>query len=152
MRLAIGTEFYIFSFNSSTSERDSLKCHLELSVPSSLYGFVVFIEEMSLQSSAAGCTSDFVQFGRDILFVTTHLSEKFCGVVDLPVSKEVNGVRNFAFPGSTLQTRIYTEDSDREMDIWISVNSPEDDLEQKTLTLVVTCTRKDSQYQKFGYR
>ena len=46
VRLAIGTEVHIFNFNSSTSERNNLKCHLELSVPSSLFGFVVFIEEM----------------------------------------------------------------------------------------------------------
>ena len=142
IKLAIGTEVHIFSFNSSTSERNSLKCHLELSVPSSLYGFVVFIEEMSLQSSAAGCTTDFVQFGRDILFVTTHLSQKFCGVVSLPVSKEVNGVRKFEFPGSMLKTRIYTEDADREMDIWIKINSPGDGQEEKTLTMVVTHSRR----------
>ena len=89
--------------------------------------------------------------------MTTHLSQKFCGVVKLPVAKEVNGVTKFAFPGSTLKTRSYTEDSDREMDIWISINSHEDGQEEKTLTLVVTpfkktCKRKDSQYQKCGYR
>ena len=50
------------------------KCHLELYLPSSSYGFSVFIEEMSLSgSSLSGCNEDYVQFGRDILFVTTHL-------------------------------------------------------------------------------
>ena len=67
VRSAIETEVPIFNFNLSTSERETLKCHLELSVPSSLYGFVVFIEEMSLESSVVGCQTDFVQFGRDIL-------------------------------------------------------------------------------------
>jgi hypothetical protein len=157
VRLAIGAEVHIFNFNLSTSERDNLKCHLELSVPSSLYGFVVFTEEMSLGSSVVGCKTDFVQFGRDILFVTTHLSKRFCGVVNLPVSKEVNGVRKFAFPGSTLKNRIYTEYSDREMDIWISINRPDDDQDEKTLTLVVTpfkktCKTHDSLYKKCGYR
>ena len=89
--------------------------------------------------------------------MTTHLSQKFCGVVSLPVSKEVNGVRKFEFPGSMLKTRIYTEDTDREMDIWIKINSPGDGQDEKTLTMVVTpfkktCKRKDSQYQKCGTR
>jgi hypothetical protein len=156
VRLAIGTKVHVFRFNASTSERENLRCHLELSVPSSLYGFVLFIEQMSLQRSVVGCHNDFVKFGRDILFVTTHLSQKFCGVVNLPVSKEVNGVRKFAFPGSTLKTRIFAEDSDREMDIWININSPGDG-QEKTLTMVVTpfkktCKRQDSQYQNCGYR
>ena len=147
----------MFSFNSSYSESQELKCHLELSVPSSLYGFSVFIEEMSLAGSVrSGCHQDFVQFGRDILFVTTHLSQKYCGDIELPVSTEVNGVTKFEFPSSPLDTRIYTENSDREMDIWIHVNS-DGSQEDKTLTLVVTpfkktCKRKDNQYQKCGYR
>ena len=157
VRLSIGSEVHIFSFNSSSGQ-ESLRCHLELSVPSSLYGFAVFIEEMSLAGSMqSGCNTDFVQFGRDILFVTTHLSQKFCGLVNLPVSEEVNGVTKFTFPGSTLNTRTYIEDSDREMDIWIHVSSPGDDLEEKTLSLVVTpvkktCKRKDRNYKECGYR
>ena len=65
----------VFTFNSSLLlPRQSFKCHLELYLPSSSYGFSVFIEEMSLTgSSMSGCSSDYVQFGRDILFVTTHL-------------------------------------------------------------------------------
>jgi hypothetical protein len=85
-----------------------------------------------------------------VRLVLSSLSQKFCGVVSLPVSKEVNGVRNFAFPGSMLNPRIYTEDFDR-------INSAGDDQDDKTLTLVVTpfkktCKRKDNQYQKCGYR
>ena len=152
----MGSKVHIFSFNSSSSEQNKLKCHLELSVPSSLYGFTVFIEEMSLDSSVkSGCKTDFLQFGRDILFVTTHLSQKYCGVVDLPESIEVNGVTKFMFPDSKLRSRIYTEDSDREMDIWILVSGPREDLEEKTLSLVVTpflktCKKADSHYQKCG--
>ena len=116
------------------------------------------MEEISIDGSAeAGCKTDFIQFGRDILFVTTHLSQKFCGVLDSPVSTEVNGVTKLSFPGSILNTRTYVEDSDREMDIWIHVNSPHQDLEEKTITLVVTpflktCKRTDRQYQKCGDR
>ena len=88
--------------------------------------------------------------------MTTHLSPKNCGDIELPVSTEVNGVKKFEFPGSPLEKRIYTENSDREMDIWIHVNS-DGGQEDKTLTLVVTpykktCKRKDDQYQKYGYR
>ena len=67
----------VFTFNSSLlsgSGGREFKCHLELYLPSSSYGFSVFIEEMSLSgSSLSGCNEDYVQFGRDILFVTTHL-------------------------------------------------------------------------------
>ena len=103
----------------------------------------------------SGCHTDFVQFGRDILFVTTHLSHKFCGLVKLPVPEEVNGVTKFKFPGS-MKTRTYIEDSDREMDIWININSADKDKE-KTLSLVVTpvkknCKGKDRNYKQCGYR
>ena len=65
----------VFTFNSSLLEDDNkFKCHLELYLPSSSYGFSVFIEEMSLSGSIVSeCKQDYVQFGRDILFVTTHL-------------------------------------------------------------------------------
>ena len=57
-------------------------CHLELFLPSSLYGFSIFIEEMSLGGSqGGGCRRDYLQFGRDILFLTTHKSRKYCGQV-----------------------------------------------------------------------
>ena len=156
MRLAIGSEVHIFSFNSSSSDLQILRCHLELSVPSSLFGIAVFIEEMSLDGSAhSGCKTDFIQFGRDILFVTTHLSQKFCGVVDPPVSTKVNGVTKLSFPGSIPKTRTYREDSDSEMDIWVHVSSPHEEQEEKSLTLVVTpymktCRRTDRQYQECG--
>ena len=157
MRLAIGSEVHIFSFNSSSSDLQTLKCHLELSVPSSLFGIAVFIEEMSLDGSAhSGCKIDFIQFGRDILFVTTHLSQRYCGAVEATAAQEVDGVTSLAFPGSVLE-RSYQEDSDREMDIWIHINSPDNNLEEKTLTVMVTpylktCTRRDTHYKKCGGR
>ena len=42
------------------------------------YGLSVFVEEMELGS----CEEDFVQFGRDILFVTTHLSRYCCNYLE----------------------------------------------------------------------
>ena len=122
MRIALGTRVHVFSFNSSDSNLQSLKCHLELSVPSSLFGFSVFLEEMSLAGSVQSrCPHDFVQFGRDILFVTTHMSSKYCGDIEIPVTTEVAGITTLELPASPLASRIYREDSDREMDIWIHV-------------------------------
>ena len=33
----------------------------------------VFAQEMELSGSYQNCTEDFLQFGRDVLFITTHL-------------------------------------------------------------------------------
>jgi len=145
----------VFTFNSSFVLADSFKCHLELYLPSSSYGFSVFIEEMTLSgSSLSGCSEDYLQFGRDILFVTTHLSNKYCGDVELPVPRKQNGVVRFEFPFTPLARRIYNEEEDKEMDIWMNINTR--DLKEnmhKTLTLVVTpfkksCATRDSLYQQ----
>jgi hypothetical protein len=77
VRSSLGTEVNVFTFNSSSGllpgGRAVFSCHLELFLPSSLYGFSVFIEEMSLgPHSTGGCRRDYLQFGRDILFLTTH--------------------------------------------------------------------------------
>ena len=145
----------VFTFNSSFVQGNSFKCHLELYLPSSSYGFSVFIEEMALSgSSMSGCSEDYLQFGRDILFVTTHLSKKYCGEVEIPVPRTQNGVVRFEFPFTPLARRIYNEEEDREMDIWMNINTK--NVEQnlyKTLTLVVTpfkksCASRDSLYQQ----
>jgi len=156
VRIALGTRVHVFSFNSSDSNLQSLKCHLELSVPSSLFGFSVFLEEMSLAGSVqSGCPHDFVQFGRDILFVTTHMSSKYCGDIETPLTTDIAGVTNIHFPVTPLASRIYREDSDREMDIWIHVTK--EDQVEKILSLVVTpvmknCKGKDRDYKQCGYR
>ena len=76
--------------------KHDLNCHLELETlkgglsgirRSSKYGFLVYIDEMELDgdskhamtSTYDKCPDDYVQFGRDALFVTTNLSQKFCG-------------------------------------------------------------------------
>ena len=156
MRIALGTRVHVFSFNSSDSNLQTLKCHLELSVPSSLFGFSVFLEEMSLAGSVqSGCPHDFVQFGRDILFVTTHMSSKYCGDIETPLTTDIAGVTNIHFPVTPLASRIYREDSDREMDIWIHVTK--EDQVEKILSLVVTpvmknCKGKGRDYKQCGYR
>ena len=145
----------VFTFNSSFALGNSFKCHLELYLPSSSYGFSVFIEEMTLSGSTmSGCSEDYLQFGRDILFVTTHLSRKYCGDVELPVPRSKNGVVRFEFPFTPLARRIYNEEEDKEMDIWININTRDlEENQHKTLTLVVTpfkmsCATRDSLYQQ----
>jgi len=155
----------VFTFNSSLLMEDTsggvgdkFKCHLELYLPSSSYGFSVFIEEMSLSGSIVSeCKQDYVQFGRDILFVTTHLSPRYCGDVELPVPRSKNGVMSFDFPFTPLARRIYNEEEDKEMDIWINIDTTntntDSDRIPKTLTLVVTpfkksCATRDSLYQQ----
>lgn len=44
-------------------------------------GFFVYFDSMSL-SDEAECEDDYVQFGRDILFITSHRSNKYCGNIE----------------------------------------------------------------------
>ena len=147
MRLLVGRKAHVFSFNSSDSKLNGLKCHLELAVPSSSFGFSVFLEEMSLSGSVeTGCTKDFVQFGRDILFVTTHMSSKYCGKIELPIHNKA---------GTPLHSRIYHEQEDREMDIWMHITR--ENQENKIVNMVVTpfmktCKEEDRDYKQCGYR
>ena len=111
VRTSLGTEVNVFTFNSSwpglEPSRRTLSCHLELYLPSSLYGFSVFIEEMSLGGAqGGGCRRDSLQFGRDILFLTTHKSDKYCGRVEPPVAvSKQGGHSSFDFPGTPLVNR-----------------------------------------------
>ena len=55
------------------------------------------------------------------------------------MARKNNGVVSFDFPFTPLARRIYNEEEDREMDIWININTEKlEDIGQKTLTLVVT--------------
>ena len=53
----------IFTFNSSTNIR--LRCHLELHLFATDFGFSVFTEALMLDNTPA-CETDFVQFGRQV--------------------------------------------------------------------------------------
>ena len=69
----------------------------------------------------------------------SSLSQKYCGEVELPVARKNNGVVSFDFPFTPLARRIYNEEQDKEMDIWININTQRlEDIEHKTFTLVVT--------------
>ena len=58
-------------------------------------------QEMKLGS----CDEDFVQFGRDILFVTTHLSKRYCGHYERPSFASQDGVRTASLPSHTVEHR-----------------------------------------------
>lgn len=160
VRSNIGTEVNVFTFNSSTLPGlapSVFSCHLELVLPSTLYGFSVFIEEMSLGGSQGGvCRRDYLQFGRDILFLTTHKSRKYCGEVEPPVSTvREEGVTSFQFPTTPLANRIYSEEDDMEMDVWLQIELSEP-VPDKSLTLVVTpfkksCASRDLLYRQCRY-
>ena len=67
-------------------------------------------------------------------------SPRYCGDVELPVPRSKNGVMSFDFPFTPLARRIYNEEEDKEMDIWINIDTSNIDSDRipKTLTLVVT--------------
>jgi hypothetical protein len=93
---------------------------------------------------------DYVQFGRDVLFVTNFQSQKYCGLRpkrDL-IRKDENEAAEIGKP------RLYVEENDREMDIWLTVKMSEDSEEwrPRNLTLVVTvfkpgCGSKDNYFR-----
>ena len=143
----------MFSFSLFTC-RSVFSCHLELFLPSSLYGFSIFIEEMSLGGSqGGGCRRDYLQFGRDILFLTTHKSRKYCGQVEPPVSTQrKEGVTGFTFPLTPLANRIYSEEDDMEMDVWLQIDLANARAEGKSLTLVVTPFKKSCASRDLLYR
>jgi len=145
-----------FYLNSSLVPGETFSCHIEMVVRSSNTGFFVYFEEMYLsEPTISGCTEDFVQFGRDILFVTSHLSRKYCGRMEKVGMSRCDKNRTEHSPILHLDQRIYSEERDREMDIWIRVTLPKDSANAKTLSLVVTpfkksCTYSDLQYRKCG--
>ena len=75
------------------------------------------------------------------MIILASRSKKYCGDVELPVPRKKNGVVSFDFPFTPLARRIYNEEEDKEMDIWINIDTASQHLEDvgpKTLTLVVT--------------
>ena len=80
------------------------------------------------------CEEDYVQFGRDILFITSYRSKKFCGVINgtFPL---INKTAKTELPvGVTpMAKRIYSESSDQEMDIWVKMSVPSSHNKKKSL-------------------
>jgi len=154
LKTNLNDDVHVFSFNSSSFPHNTLDCHLELVVPSSNFGFSVFIEQMSLSGSLSGCREDFLQFSRDILFVTTHASRKYCGIVELPLPKTVDGKTSLIFPQTPISSRVYSEEEDQDLDVWLHVENIFSDRSVfKTFTILVTpfqktCGDQDGLYRK----
>ena len=55
--MALGDSVHVFTFNSTISNTRTLKCHLELAVTNSLWGFSVYIQEISLGTVFTICGS-----------------------------------------------------------------------------------------------
>ena len=71
------------------------------------------------------CQDDYVQFGRDILFITSHRSNKYCGVIEgtvqtPPPNASIEDTQSI----TPLDKRIYSESSDQEMDVWVKMTVP----------------------------
>ena len=115
----------------------------------------MYFESMHV-SNTKECEEDYVQFGRDILFITSYRSKKFCGMIDGSFSvRNITTNREHPSPVTPISKRIYSESSDQEMDIWIKMNVPSVGSSQKNLTLVVTpfkrsCSSSDPSYQTCG--
>jgi len=127
------------------THRNIINCHLELELPSKIFGFAVFIESMKLDTTN-GCKKDFLQFGRDFLFLTSHKSKKKCGTI--PAAGEPGRMSR-----EDRRRREYIETTDKEMDVWISVRPPLQGQESKELKLIVTpfkksCSSEDNYYRK----
>ena len=141
-----------------------LSCHLELETVSSDYGFHVYFDEMRLDVKPASVVEgnsqksckDYVQFGRDVAFISTYKSKKYCGQY-----KKLNYASATETELSVAKrdgSRMYTEHTDSEADLWLRIksNSKRNDAFNRTIRLVVTiykksCGDKDFYWQKCKY-
>jgi len=171
VRMKLEDSVASFQLNSSLIPGNIFNCHLELVLETSDSGFFVYFDSLLLSEETGGdCEEDYVQFGRDILFITSHRSSKFCGCIEgslmVPPATRGNNTTttntNSAEPDLTavnvtpLDKRIYSEHSDTEMDIWIKIMVPhQTGTRPKTLSLIVTpyrqkCSKQDRRYKRCG--
>jgi len=150
--LYLHNQAHLFTFNSSNKEL--LKCHLELHLHSDTFGFSIFTEVMKLEDTK-GCTRDFLQFGRDFIVFTSHKSHKRCGTVEPTkrILRDDGSLFNIDYRKTPHQRREYIEAEDKEMDIWLSIYPPRPGQPNKELKLIVTpfkkkCVTDDHYYRK----
>ena len=147
IQIGTGAALLVFDENQASTfntlrDRD-IDCHVELEIPSTRYGFHFYLEEVNLESRNLNTTfinsqcKDYVQFGRDTFGIDSFYSDKFCGRaqhVDYssPLSNNDQG------------SRMYIENQDDDVDVWLHVNSHKDKhvSYNRTLTLVVTVFKK----------
>ena len=142
--LNLATNYQVLQLNSSNirNERPFFKCHIEVTVPSTDYGFSVFIEEMNMSGKIGECRDSWVQFGRDILFLTTFKTAKYCG-------KHQNISTFHDNELTSLDKRFYIEEEDSEMDIWIQMLLTED---LSGFRLLITPFKKNCNSKNFIYQ
>jgi len=150
--LYLDNQAHLFTFNSSNKEL--LKCHLELHLHSDTFGFSIFTEVMKLEDTK-GCTRDFLQFGRDFIVFTSHKSRKRCGTVEptTRILRDDGSLFNIDYKKTPHERREYIEAEDKEMDLWLSIHPPRLGQPNKELKLIVTpfkkkCVANDRYYRK----
>lgn len=139
----------IFTFNSTN--RNTLQCHIELHV-SDNFGFSIFTETMKLDNTQ-NCQRDFLQFGRDFLFITSYKSPKRCGYVEPTrrILRDDGTLMKIQYGETGLGKREYIEDEQKEMDIWLSVFPPQHGQKHKELKLIVTPFKKECKDEDYYY-
>jgi len=146
----------VFVFN-STVNSSKFSCHLELHLHSKALGFSVFLESLSLASFMnSDCSRDYLQFGRDRLFITTHLSDKYCEQVEHTEEvrdPETGALLHYDFKGMPYERREYVETRDNEMDVWINLERSRSPQDLKQIKLVVvpfrkSCNLEDEKYYR----
>merc|ERR1719347_2447435 len=95
--------------DSSRLSATNFICHLELSLESKKYD----------EDFSGPCEENYVQFGRDIMFITSYQSKKICDYFE---ELNLKSTRNSSVVHKSLDERIYLEAEDNEMDLWIKLN------------------------------
>ncbi len=133
----------IFYLESELDPDMEFLCHLELEAPSVEFGFHVYIAEMNLLGSEqdGNCRRDFVQFGRDDYFITTHRSNPYCGQ-RRPLNVTGGHARDVFGAYDKQHLRLYVENRDYEMDFWLKLSGDRPSDFRRNLTVVVTVFKK----------
>lgn len=149
--LDLKTGAAIFYYN-ETEKRNPLvntdfMCHYELETVSQ-YGFHVYIDEMYLSDEGTvpgqPCL-DFIQFARDRAFVTTYTSPKYCG-------HRSRGFTTRRRNGSITGSRMYVEERDHEMDLFIKVSKRRITTRPRYIRMTVTVIKEDCGSKNKFYR
>ena len=149
----LGTQAAIFTLSAKDLAHD-LSCHLELEAPGppASYGLHVYIQEMNFEGDEDGGCRDYLQYSRDVLAFTTYNSQQFCGKrrrIDYR-----HGPADAHRGYDSRHQRLYVEERDSEMDVYIVMKSNRGDVtypDQRNLTLVATVFRKRCQREgRFG--
>jgi len=148
--LHLNSQAAIFTLNSEISYT-KLDCHLELHVHSKALGFLVYIEALKIEVSPK-CSRDYLQFGRDRGFITTHLSKRYCEYIEHSDNvTDIDGiVTAYNFGNTPYQRREYIEINDLEMDIWLELEPSNN--QKKEVKLIVVPFRKSCGSNEEYYR